>query len=63
MTEDFGDEYEMIHSDEVDRVVAAIESLLPSIESETIRSYLEDCSNSIYYLVYEDDEEAESQAA
>lgn len=54
------DDLEEITSDEVDRVVAALEKLMESADSENIRTYLEDASNNIYYLVYdveEDDEE------
>jgi len=48
-------EYEEISTEEVDRVVAALELLSGSIASETIKSILEGASNEIYYLVYEDD--------
>lgn len=48
-------EYEEITSEEVDRVMAALELLGESVASETIKSMLEGCSNEIYYLVYEDD--------
>lgn len=48
-------EFEEISSDEVDRVIAALEELSASVSSQTIQSYLEECSNNIYYLVYEDD--------
>ncbi len=47
-------EFEEISSDEVDRVIAALEELAASVSSQTIQSYLEECSNNIYYLVYED---------
>lgn len=53
-------EYEEINSEEVDRVVAALETLMESVSSETIRAALENASNEIYYLVYEDDETAEA---
>lgn len=53
------DELEEITSDEVDRVVAALEELMESADSENIRTYLEDASNNIYYLVYDVDEEDE----
>lgn len=61
MSEDI--EYEEIDSDEVDRVVAALEELSATVSSETIRAFLEECSAEVYYLVYEDEEESESQAA
>ena len=50
-------EYEEIASEEVDRVVAALELLGESVASKTIKSLLEGCSNEIYYLVYEDEDE------
>ena len=55
-------DYEEITSEEVDRVVAALELLGESVASETIKSIIEGCSNEIYYLVYEDEEEI-SEAA
>lgn len=51
-------EYEEITSEEVDRVVATLESLIGSVSSETIKSFLEECSTNVYYLVYDDDESA-----
>ena len=51
------EEYEEISSDEVDRVVAALEKLVASTESENVRAILEAASNDIYYLVYEDEAE------
>ena len=50
-------EYEEIASEEVDRVVAALELLSESVASETIKSLLDGCSSEIYYLVYEDEDE------
>lgn len=55
-------EYEEISSEEVDRVVAALELLSESATSETIKSILDGCSSEIYYLVYED-EDGMSEAA
>jgi len=59
MNADDDDDLEEITSDEVDRVVAVLEQLMESADSENIRTYLEDALNNIYYLVYdvEDDEE------
>ncbi|MEQ8635473.1 hypothetical protein [Gimesia maris] len=51
------EEYEEITSEEVDRVVARLEALIESTDSENIRSYLEEAMNEIYYLVYEEGEE------
>jgi hypothetical protein len=50
------EEYEEINSEEVDRVVAALELLSESVSSETIKSMLDGVSSEIYYLVYEDEE-------
>ncbi len=52
------EEFEEITSDEVDRVTGLLEELSGTVQSENIRSYLEDAINDIYYLVY--DEEAEA---
>ena len=60
-TQDF--EYEEVSSDEVDNVVAALENLSETITSEAIKDLLEECLNSVYYLVYEDEDEASSEAA
>ena len=56
-----GEEYEEITSDEVDRVVDAIEKLAASVNSENVRLILENASNDIWYLVYDD--EVASEAA
>lgn len=55
------DEFEEITSDEVDRVVAALEDLIDSVESENIRTYLEDAMNSVYFLVYDDEDDADGE--
>ena len=49
------DDFEEITSDEVDRVVAALERLANKSQSENIRLILENASNDIFYLVYEDE--------
>jgi hypothetical protein len=51
-------EYEEITSDEVDSVVEQLERLAETVQSENIKSYLEDAINSIFFLVYEDDSAA-----
>lgn len=56
-------EYEEINSDDVDRVVAALEELSASVSSETIKAFLEECSTNVYYLVYDDEEGSDSIAA
>lgn len=55
------DEYEEISSDEVDRVVAALDDLMESTDSLNIRLYLEEAAANIYGLVY-DDEDLEEAA-
>ena len=60
-TQDF--EYEEVSSDEVDNVVAALENLSETVTSEAIKDLLEECLNSVYYLVYEDEDEVSSEAA
>jgi hypothetical protein len=54
------DEYEEITSDEVDRIVEALEGLISSTESVNIQTYLEEALNNIFYLVY-DQEDAEGR--
>ncbi len=49
------DEYEEINSDEVDRVVEALDHLIEIVQSENIKHYLEEAASNIYYLVYEDE--------
>jgi hypothetical protein len=58
------EEFEVIHSDEVDRVVEQLAKLMESVESETIGDYLEETSNKIFELVYdEEDEEIDGEEA
>jgi hypothetical protein len=57
------EEFEEISFEEVDRVVAALDQLIHSVESETIRSYLETTAEEISYLVDEEEDESPSQAA
>ena len=57
MSEENQEQFEEITSEEVDRVVAQLENLIESTESENIRSYLEEAMNEIYYLVYEEEAE------
>ena len=53
-------EYEEITSDEVDRVIDELERLMERVSSENIKSYLEDAVTSIFYLVYEQDDQVEA---
>jgi len=55
------EQFEEITSEEVDRVVAQLETLIESTTSENIRSFLEEAMNEIYYLVYEEEEELDSE--
>ena len=47
---------EDISTDEVDRVLETVTSLLESVESATIHEYLEEAYNHIFSLVYEEEE-------
>ncbi|VAX38922.1 hypothetical protein MNBD_PLANCTO02-3343 [hydrothermal vent metagenome] len=63
MSEAFGtanEEYEEITSEEVDRIVESLEQLTGTAISENIRTYLEEATNNIYALVY-DEESAEDE--
>ena len=51
------DEYEEIRSEEVDRVVEALDRLMEGVQSENIKHYLEEAASNIYYLVYEEEED------
>jgi hypothetical protein len=51
------EEYEEINSEEVDRVVEALDRLMEGVLSENIKHYLEEAASNIYYLVYEEEEE------
>ncbi|MGH7127682.1 MAG: hypothetical protein ACREIV_03875 [Planctomycetaceae bacterium] len=59
------DDYEIISSDEVDRIVGVLGELMESVESENIKCHLEEALDGIYYLVYDDEEDEEglSEAA
>ena len=57
------EEYEEISSEEVDRVVEALDRLIEGVQSENIKHYLEEAASNIYYLVYEDEDEVSSEAA
>ena len=50
------EEYEEIGSEEVDRVVEALDRLIEGVQSENIKHYLEEAASNIYYLVYEEEE-------
>ena len=50
------DDYEEISSDEVDRVTEALEQLSESVDSENIQAFLEEASNNILSLVYDEED-------
>ena len=50
------DEYEEISSDEVDRVVEALDRLIAGVQSENVKHYLEEAASNIYFLVYEEED-------
>ncbi len=52
------DEFEEISSEEVDRVVEALDHLIEIVQSENIKHYLEEAASSIYFLVYEEEQSA-----
>lgn len=51
------EEYEEISSEEVDRVVEALDRLIEGVQSENIKHYLEEAASNIYYLVYEEEDD------
>ncbi len=53
---DSEEEFEVITSDEVDRVIETLEKLVENVESENIRAHLENAVNEIFYLVYNDED-------
>ena len=57
---DLSDEYEEICSDEVDRVVETLDQLAESVSSENIRTMLEETSQNIYGLIYEEEDDIEA---
>lgn len=54
------EEFEEITSDEVDRVVEQLEKLMETVSSENIKSYLEEAVNNIFFLLYDDEDNAEA---
>ena len=54
-------EYEEICSEEVDRVVESLDELIESVQSENIQAYLEEASNNIFTLVYDESDLDEIQ--
>jgi len=53
------EDYEIITSEEVDRILDALDQLIASTTSENIRSHLEEAADGIYALVYTDEESSE----
>ncbi|MGV2337545.1 MAG UNVERIFIED_CONTAM: hypothetical protein LVR18_26845 [Planctomycetaceae bacterium] len=56
---DEAEDYEEIRSEEVDRIVEALDHLIEGAQSENVKHFLEEAASNIYYLVYEDEESAE----
>jgi hypothetical protein len=54
------EEYEEISSEEVDRVVEALDRLIEGVQSENIKHYLEEAASRIYYLVYEEEDDLQA---
>ncbi len=57
------EEYEVITSEEVDRILDGLDALIGSTQSENIRLFLEEAANNIFSLVYSDDEDAGQEEA
>lgn len=55
------DEYEEIEeeisSDEVDRVLESLSSLMKGVESESVHEYLGQAYNSVFALIYEEEDD------
>ncbi len=60
--ENADEEYEVITSEEVDRVLDALEELTNSVESENIKVLLEEAADTIYSLIYEEEDDTQNQA-
>lgn len=57
------DEFEEISVEEVDRVLLALDKLIESVESETIRGYLETTAEEISFLIEDEEPDDLTQAA
>ncbi len=60
--ENADEEYEVITSEEVDRVLDALEELTNSVESENIKVSLQEAADTIYSLIYEEEDDTQNQA-
>ncbi|SFI82521.1 hypothetical protein [Planctomicrobium piriforme] len=49
------EEYEVITSEEVDRILDGLDALIASTQSENIRMFLEEAADNIFSLVYTED--------
>ena len=56
------DAYEVINSEEVDRTLEELDRLIQAAHSENVRACLEDAAEQIYALMYDDDDEVESES-
>lgn len=55
--------YEIINSQEVDKVVAAMEELMATIQSENIRQILDEAAYEVYNLIYSESSFEDAEAA
>lgn len=55
------EEFEEITSDEVDRVIGLLEELSGTVDSENIRAYLDEAITNIFFLVYDEEDEADGE--
>lgn len=55
--------YEIINSQEVDKVVAAMEELMATIQSENIRQILDEAADEVYNLIYSESSFEDAEAA
>jgi hypothetical protein len=58
------DDYEVITSEEVDRVLDVLDQLINDVESENVRACLEEAADAIFSLIYDGEEgDEETDAA
>jgi hypothetical protein len=60
---DFDEEFEEISVEEIDRVLLALDKIIESVESETIRGYLETTAEEISFLIDDEEPDDLSEAA
>lgn len=57
------DEFEDISPEEADRVLAALDGLINSVESTNIKHHLVEAFNGIFELMFGDGDEVDAEAA